>query len=138
MKYSELEKKQIRDLVDKASSHSPLPGMKNCYLYSTLHLTVPVGNLRHETVCLTRKIIAETAHDMTNEEQGAVEFFSNLIVFILSDGTYVEKEIYAEDEDAYDMVIGKSFVPINRERLGFPRIYSVGHEIRLDITKDQE
>lgn len=128
----------IRELIDKAAVHSPLQGLTYPYLYSTLHLTVPVGEVQYKTISLTRKVVAETGEDITNEEQGAVEYFSNLVMFILKAADSVEEDVYADDDETYDVVVGKSLININRQRLGMPRLYTTGEDIRVDITRDEQ
>lgn len=128
----------IRELIEKATTHSPLLGMEMPYLYSTLDVTVPVGEMQYKTVSLRRKVVAESGEDMVNEEQGAVQYFSNLIMFILRAADSIEEDVYADDDETYDVVVGKSLININRNRLGMPRIYTTGTDIRIDITRDEQ
>lgn len=127
----------IRDVIGKAATHSPLHGLEEPYLYSILEVTVPVGEIQYKTVSFRRKAVAQTGEDMVNEEQGAVQYFSNLIMFILRAADSIEEEVYADDDETYDVVVGKSLININRDRLGMPRIYSTGSDIRIDITRDE-
>lgn len=128
----------IRGLVDKAAVHAPLHGTNSPYLYSSIEVTVPVGEMQYKTVSLRRKAVAETGQDILNEEQGAVQYFTNMILFILRAADSVEEEVYADDDETYDVVVGKSLININRNRLGMPRLYAAGTDIRLDITRDEE
>lgn len=130
-------KDHIEELVKQAACHSPLPGMLEPYLYSTLMVTVPVGEQKYKTIVLRRKVVAETGHDIANEEQGAIRYFSNLLFFVLSAADSIEEDIYADDEETYDVPVGKSMIYINRDRLGFARLYSNGSDIIIDITKDE-
>lgn len=128
----------IRGLVEKATSHSPLQGTEEKYLYSVLPVTLPVSELMYKTIQMTRKVVAEGGADIQNEEQGAVEFFTNLIMFILKAADSVEQDVYADDDEVYDVVVGKSTIFINRERLGMPRLYESGGSVKLDLTRDEQ
>lgn len=128
----------IREIVERAATHSPLNGTDSPYLYSSLEVTLPVGEMQYKTISLKRKVVAETGQDMLNEEQGAVQYFVNMVMFILRAADSVEEDIYADDDETYDVVVGKSLININRNRLGMPRLYTTGAEIRLDLTRDEQ
>lgn len=127
----------IREIVEKATLHSPLYGTKIPYLYSVLDITLPVGAMQYKTISLKRKVLVETGQDIANEEQGAIQYFLNMLMFILRAADSVEEDVYADDDETYDVVVGKSLININRNRLGMPRLYTTGSDIRIDLTKDE-
>ena len=57
-----------------------------------------------------------------NEEAGAVRYFANLINFIAKAATEFEEEIYADDDEEYDLVIGKSIFKLDRDKIKEPRL----------------
>jgi hypothetical protein len=128
----------IEQLVLNYTFHSPIrlnadkPDEMN-FLYSTLDVKLPVPG-GTKAIQLRRKIECPLGRDQKNEEAGATRYFTNMLNFIFKSATDYEEEIYADDDEVFDLVIGKSSFKIDRDNLKEPQFI----DEYVDFTKGLE
>jgi hypothetical protein len=106
----------VEDAVRQVIYHTPIKAKAGNYLYSALELMLPVPG-GSKVVVLRRKVKLKNAVEGANEKYGSVRVFSNLISFTLKAADEFSEEIYADDDEEFNRIIGKSSFKLDRKRL---------------------